>query len=48
MLNSAEIGRIRNAHALGQEATVKIGSRTLQYEPNLVASGMTMFGENGF
>lgn len=28
--------------------TVKIGDRVIQYEPGLPASGMTMFGENGF
>ena len=25
-----------------------INGRTIQYEPNLSVSGMTMFGENGF
>lgn len=27
---------------------MNIGDLTLQYEPGLPASGMTMFGENGF
>jgi hypothetical protein len=27
---------------------LEIGGRIIQYEPGLPASGMTMFGENGF
>lgn len=28
--------------------SVNVGGRLIQYEPSLPASGMTMFGENGF
>lgn len=36
------------AHSAGESMTVIIGGRLVQYEPGLPASGMTMFGENGF
>ena len=39
---------LRAAHQAGKPATVRIGGRVIQYEPGLPASGMTMFGENGF
>jgi hypothetical protein len=47
-LKSPQIAQIRQAQALGKSITVKIGGRLIQYEPGLNASGMTMFGENGF
>jgi hypothetical protein len=39
---------IAQAYANGESLTVNIGGRTIQYEPSLPGSGMTMFGENGF
>jgi hypothetical protein len=48
MLRSPELQKIRVAHLNKVPVTIKIGNRTLQYEPGLPASGMTMFGENGF
>jgi filamentous hemagglutinin len=48
ILNSSELAKIQAAHAAGQPVTVNIGGRLVQYEPGLPASGMTMFGENGF
>jgi len=39
---------IREAHAAGRSVTVRIGGRVIQYEPGLPASGMTMFGDEGF
>jgi hypothetical protein len=39
---------IRAANSSGQSATVTVNGRLIQYEPGLPASGMTMFGENGF
>jgi hypothetical protein len=48
MMKAPEISKIREAYAAGKALVVKIGGRTLQYEPGLKASGMTMFGENGF
>lgn len=48
IMKASEMTKIRQAFASGKEAIVKIGGRTIQYEPSLKASGMTMFGENGF
>jgi hypothetical protein len=48
ILGSPEMASIRAAHAAGESATVRLGGRVIQYEPGLPASGMTMFGENGF
>ena len=48
VLQSSEMANIKSAHVAGQSATVKIGEKVIQYEPGLPASGMTMFGENGF
>ena len=42
------MGQIRAAHVAGEPLSVNVGSRLVQYEPDLPASGMTMFGENGF
>ncbi|MBI1833061.1 MAG: hypothetical protein HYR84_16600 [Planctomycetes bacterium] len=48
ILSSSEMAQIRTARAAGKSITVKVGRRTLQYEPGVPASGMTMFGEDGF
>ncbi len=48
ILNSSELAKIQAAHAAGQPVAVNVGGRLIQYEPGLPASGMTMFGENGF
>lgn len=48
IISAAEFAELRAAHAAGQSATIKIAGRVVQYEPGLPASGMTMFGENGF
>ena len=48
ILGSSELAQIRAAHAAGKPLSVNIGGRLVQYEPGLSASGMTMFGENGF
>jgi len=48
MLKAPEIAQIRQAHAAAKDVAVRIGGRLIQYEPGLNASGMTMFGENGF
>jgi hypothetical protein len=42
------MAQIGAAHAAGEPLSVTIGGRLVQYEPSLPASGMTMFGENGF
>ncbi|MDM0064789.1 DUF637 domain-containing protein [Variovorax sp. J22G21] len=48
ILSSTAIVQIEAAHATGQPAAVVVGGRLIQYEPGLPASGMTLFGENGF
>ncbi len=48
MRASPEMARIRTAHQAAASVTVRIGERVIQYEPDLFASGMTMFGANGF
>lgn len=48
ILGSAELGQIRAAHVAGDPLAVRIGGRLILYEPGLPASGMTMFGEDGF
>lgn len=48
ILRSPEMAQIRAAQAAGESVTVRVGGRVIQYEPGLPASGMTMFGENGF
>jgi len=45
MLKAPEIAKIRQAYALGREIIVKVGTRTIQYEPGLNASGMTLLHE---
>jgi Domain of unknown function (DUF4157) len=48
ILKSSTFGKIRAAHRAGKSVTVEINGVTIQYEPDLPASGMTMFGEEGF
>ncbi|MGH3974348.1 MAG: DUF4157 domain-containing protein [Pseudonocardiaceae bacterium] len=48
ILRSKEFTQLRAAQAAGESAEVVIGGRTILYEPGLNASGMTLFGENGF
>lgn len=48
ILSSPEFEKIKIAHKEGKSVTVIIDGRTIQYEPNLPSSGMTMFGEDGF
>jgi len=48
ILSSAEFSKIAQAAESGVSVTINIGGRLIQYEPGLPASGMTMFGENGF
>ncbi|MFT3777550.1 MAG: hypothetical protein QM772_04590 [Ottowia sp.] len=48
ILNSSDFQIILAAHEAGKPASLMINNRLIQYEPNLPASGMTMFGENGF
>lgn len=48
MLASEKLHILREAYKAGKPARVLINGRTVQYEPELLASGMTMFGENGF
>jgi hypothetical protein len=48
ILSSPGMAQIRAANSAGIGITVKIGGRLIQYEPGLPASGMTMFGEDGF
>jgi LysM repeat protein len=48
MLASPEMMQIRQAQGLGQEITLKIGGRLVQYEPAMPFSGITNFEGNGF
>lgn len=48
MLSSGELAALRGAHQAGKPLIVHVGGRLIQYEPALPASGMTLFGENGF
>ena len=48
ILTSPEFKKIRTAHEMGESVTVNINGRTIQYEPGLNSSGMTLFGEDGF
>lgn len=48
ILKSAAFEEIRLAHRANKSVAVEINGVTLQYEPGLPASGMTMFGEEGF
>lgn len=42
------MAEIRAAQASGKSVSVQFQGRTIQYEPGLPASGMTMFGENWY
>ena len=48
ILRSPQLQQLRAAHQAGQSVSVRVGGRLIQYEPGVSASGMTMFGENGF
>lgn len=48
ILNSDEMLKIKQAYQDNQSIVVNVKGRMIQYEPALPASGMTMFGENGF
>jgi RHS repeat-associated protein len=48
ILASPQMATLRAAHDAGVSAGVSINGRTVLYEPGLSASGMTLFGENGF
>jgi len=48
ILSSSQFATLRAAQQAGQSASVRINGRLIQFEPGLPASGMTMFGENGF
>lgn len=48
ILESEAFASIAEAHAAGESTIINVGGRIIQYEPGLPASGMTMFGENGF
>ncbi|HKT00713.1 MAG TPA: hypothetical protein VJT31_14375 [Rugosimonospora sp.] len=48
IMESAEMAQIVEAQAAGESTVVEVAGRIIQYEPGLPASGMTMFGENGF
>lgn len=48
ILDSKEMSQIQQAHISGQPVTIVANGRTIQYEPNLLASGITMFGEDAF
>jgi hypothetical protein len=50
VLSSQEFAQLRAAYLAGQESTVTIGGRTIQYEPNMppYISAMTNFDKSGF
>ncbi len=48
IIDSSQLQKIIDAHNSGVGVTVNINGRLIQYEPDLPASGMTMFGEDGF
>jgi hypothetical protein len=50
VLSAQEFAQLRAAYLAGEEATVSIGGRTIQYEPNIppYISAMTNFKGNGF
>ena len=45
---SDALAALRAGNAAGQSAEVTVGGTTIVYAPELGASGMTLFGENGF
>jgi hypothetical protein len=50
VLSSQELAQLRAAYEAGQETTVTIGGRTIQYEPNMPPNiaAMTDYKNNGF
>jgi hypothetical protein len=48
IFHSPEFEAIQQAHASGQATEVEINGVKVLYEPELPASGMTLFGEHGF
>jgi RHS repeat-associated protein len=48
ILVSPEFAKIRAAQQAGQTVEVRIGNRTILFEPDAPVSGMTLFGEEGF
>jgi RHS repeat-associated protein len=48
ILRSSGMQTLRNAAAGTVQTEVQIGGRTVVYVPGMNASGMTLFGENGF
>ncbi|MDB4956215.1 MAG: repeat-associated core domain protein, partial [Myxococcales bacterium] len=48
ILKASVFEKIRLAHTTGESVVIEVDGVTIQYEPGLPASGMTMFGENGF
>lgn len=48
IFNSPEFETIRRAHQEGKAVEVVIDGKTIVYEPDLPASGLSLFGEEGF
>ena len=48
MITSPEMGQVQRAYREGVSLMVRMGGRLVLYEPGLPASGMTLFGEDGF
>ncbi|MBN8641141.1 MAG: hypothetical protein J0L86_04945 [Flavobacteriales bacterium] len=48
IINSSGMTKLEEAYQNGIAAEVKIGGRTIIYEPDLPASGFTLMEENGF
>jgi hypothetical protein len=48
MIASSEMGQVQRAYRKGVSLMVQMGERLVLYEPGLPASGMTLFGEDGF
>jgi hypothetical protein len=48
IVTSPEMSELAAAHGAGESLTVNVSGRVIQYEPNLPASAMTMFDDNGF
>jgi len=48
VLKSPDFRKIIEGYEMKQPVIIKVEGKTIQYEPQLPSSGMTMFGENGF
>ncbi|MBB5865791.1 adhesin HecA-like repeat protein [Xanthomonas arboricola] len=48
IVRSDELAKIEAAHRQGVALEVTVSGRKIMYEPGMPASGMTMFGEDGF